>query len=338
MFMDNPLSERIRELSQHVKIRFGRDTQEDAQAFLKLNNSLYARRVDKCYYSWQFFETPFRAWCLFGLDRGRLVGCGGIRLYPILSGSDSLAGLLVDSMIEEKYRGIGLFARIEIELEQAIIRSGAKYMYALPNKAGYLPRVTHLGWTGLQPIITYVRQTGGRPRRLTGMIQCEKVEKFDGAINEIWNAFLQLYPSLATVRRNAAYLNWRFAENPRYRYDLFKIKRNGQLFGYLVLKEFKDPMTGRFFGDIVDILWREDDKDTLACMLSFALDHFEDHGIEEATIWLQTNTIIDDVGRELGFNESAQKRYFCVKFLDERYSWVTNLKRWFITMADSEIF
>jgi hypothetical protein len=126
--------------------------------------------------------------------------------------------------------------------------------------------------------------------------------------------------------------------NPWYRYASFLAVHRGQPFGYLVLKVFRDPKTGQALGDIVDILWAEDNPDALTEMLCFALGHFHAQGVPQATMWLQTNTLLDQIGRDLGFVETQQKRYFCCKVLDERYKWLEDPGCWFITMADSEIY
>jgi hypothetical protein len=116
------------------------------------------------------------------------------------------------------------------------------------------------------------------------------------------------------------------------------VDRDGTPFGYVVLKQFCEPVTGDICGDIVDVLWSEDDPAALAEVLQFALGHFHSQGVGRASIWLQTNTILDQLGRELGFAETGSGRSFCVKILNEQFRWLQDASRWFITMADSEIY
>lgn len=59
---------------------------------------------------------------------------------------------------------------------------------------------------------------------------------------------------------------------------------------------------------------------------------------QHLAMWLHTNTLLNQIGRDLGFVETEQKRYFCCKVLDECYSWLEDPNRWFVTMADSEIY
>jgi hypothetical protein len=162
-----------------------------------------------------------------------------------------------------------------------------------------------------------------------------RVQDFHAAIEAL--SIARDRPGAETLR-SAAYLNWRFCRNPWYNYASYLAHRCGQLFGYLVLKVFQDPKTGQTSGDIVDLRWADDDPDALAEMLAFAATSFATQGVEQAAIWLQTNTMLDQVGRSMGFAETEQKRYFCCKVLDERYRWLGEPHHWLVTMADAEIY
>jgi hypothetical protein len=119
---------------------------------------------------------------------------------------------------------------------------------------------------------------------------------------------------------------------------LFQVTCKSSPFGCLVLKVFRDPLTGQLFGDIVDISWAEDDTEVLATMIRFALRHFQTQGVEQAAVWLQTNTVLDEVGQGIGFRALEQTRYFCGKGLDADSEYFADPQRWFLTMADCEIF
>jgi hypothetical protein len=138
--------------------------------------------------------------------------------------------------------------------------------------------------------------------------------------------------------RTATYLNWRFGDNPWHDYDLFVIERGSETFGYLALKVFRDPATGAAFGDVVDLLWREDDVDALSEVLRFALHHFHECGVSTAATWLQTGTVLDDAGREAGFRETEQKRTLCCRVLDGSGANLAEPLQWFFTMVDAESF
>jgi hypothetical protein len=138
--------------------------------------------------------------------------------------------------------------------------------------------------------------------------------------------------------RCVEYLDWRFTENARYSYNVFVAHKNGLPFGYIVLKIFRDPVSNQAFGDIVDILWVEDDKEALANMLCFSLAHFHNQNVGGVAMWLQTNTVLDEIGVEVGFKQSEQKRFFCGKALKENFKHLEDASSWFINMSDSEVY
>jgi hypothetical protein len=335
--MNDQFIQRVQESTGHFRIRQGEARSEDAKAFAAICNATYIRQVTEAYYLWQFFNTPNQAVCLFVEDKGQVVATYGLRQLTYTTSPNRFVGLTVDLIINPELRKSGLLARLEIELERSALDLGCVCLYSLSNEAAYKPRISTLGWSSLGNRVTFITRTTQSAQSDTG-ISFHKVNRFEGDTVAIHRSFQETYPSLAMTQRTERYLNWRFADNPRYSYDLFIVRRHALFFGYLVLKVFRDPQTREAVGDIVDLLWAEDDPDSLMAMLRFALSHFHAQGVKQATIWLQTHTLLDQVGRQLGFAETAQKRHFCCKVLDERYRWLEDPTRWFITMADSEVY
>ena len=335
--MDEQFVKRIQELTAHFHIRQGQPTSQDANAFVELFNATYSRKVTEAYYFWQFFQSPVQGACLFAEDDKRVVAVYGLRPLCYHALHDCCVGLAVDLIVAPELQRTGLFARLEGEMEALAAALECVCIYAAANEAAYRPRVSTLDWTSMGRMTTFVLSTALVDKR-PGRFSFTSASEFGVEIEEIYQSFRRAHPGLAMAQRTSHYLNWRFASNPWYSYDLFIAQRHDEPFGYLVLKTFRDPETNQAFGDIVDLLWADEDADALAEMLHFALGHFHAQGVPQATIWLQTNTLLDQIGRDLGFVETEQKRYFCCKVLDERYAWLKDPKRWFITMADSEIY
>ena len=152
------------------------------------------------------------------------------------------------------------------------------------------------------------------------------------------DAFVRNHPALLVLGRDGVHLNQRFARNPRYRYLLFVVRACGIPLGYLALKEFEDPVTGDSCGDIVDLLWGNEEPSLVRNMLRFALASFHERGIERAVVWLPDNTILRDIGAQCGFVPTDVKRFFGCRILDDRYAWLADGRRWFLTMSDSEVY
>jgi len=91
-------------------------------------------------------------------------------------------------------------------------------------------------------------------------------------------------------------------------------------------------------GDIVDLGFVADAPDLSSHILRFALDHFCASSVPQATIWLQTNTVLDRAGRQIGFVDTELKRYFCCKVLKPTFDRLQNPEEWLINMSDAEIY
>jgi hypothetical protein len=244
-------------------------------------------------------------------------------------------------MLAPRFQKKGLFRTLASFAETQASMHGPVALCVMANERADGAHLHALGWHRINVFTTFSCSTLNASLTATDLI-ITPCETFDGCLSILNSAERGMENTIGkelfSNRRSADYLNWRFLENPRYSYDLFIARRGDTAFGYLVLKVFVDPVTGHSFGDVVDILWIDDDHDALAEMLRFALSHFRTRGVPQTSMWLQTNSVLDGVGRELGFKETDQKRYFCCKVLDERYTWLEDPSRWFITMADSEVY
>lgn len=67
----------------------------------------------------------------------------------------------------------------------------------------------------------------------------EVVRRLDGSADALW---ARVAPKLAlAVRRDAAYVNWRFAETPHARYAIAVLRRENEVAGYAVYRHTHEP-------------------------------------------------------------------------------------------------
>lgn len=107
------------------------------------------------------------------------------------------------------------------------------------------------------PVVRVVSRS--RPLRA----ECEPIRRFDGAFTALWERLAPQF-SLA-VRRDAAYLNWRYVEPPHVRYWIAALKREGEVHGYAVYRHRTEPL-GRVTM-LVDFLVAPDDVSGLKTLL-----------------------------------------------------------------------
>jgi hypothetical protein len=86
-----------------------------------------------------------------------------------------------------------------------------------------------------------------RAKPLTAQI--EPIRRFDQRFTELW---ARVAPSFGlAVRRDAAYLNWKYIEPPHVRYSVVALTREDTMAGYAVYRHLQEPGRGH---DLVDFL------------------------------------------------------------------------------------
>lgn len=304
-----------------------------AEDFVGLFNSIYSRRIDSSYYYWRFGRQDCNGFILFSEDKDGLKGCIG---YHLLDVDRFKVALIVDAMVAPRCRDGRTFFHLSRRLENCARHHGAKALLMLPNENGAKAWTADKEWALAEYMVSYTHRvrTDG-----LGALRHFKVDRFGQWVDRIETKFSMNNPELRHARRTKDYLNWRFS-NPMHDYEIYQVYRGGKSlpFGYMVLKVFTDPVTAEQTGDIVDIMWCENDAPALMDMLRVALRRFHTHGIRNVSMWLQTNTLLDAVGRCIGFTPTDRHRAFCVKILDRDYSALAFPENWFLTMADSEVY
>jgi hypothetical protein len=106
-----------------------------------------------------------------------------------------------------------------------------------------------------------VVQVAARSRPLRA--ECEPIRRFDRAFTTLWEKLAGKFD--LAVRRDAAYLNWRYLEVPHVRYQIVALKRQGETHGYAVYRHRHEPL-GRVTL-LVDFLVDPDDVAGLKTLL-----------------------------------------------------------------------
>ena len=89
------------------------------------------------------------------------------------------------------------------------------------------------------------------------------IQRFDESFTQLWERLAPKFD--VAVRRDAAYLNWKFATAPHVRYTIAALVRDGKTAGYAVYRHVHEPR-GRVTL-LVDFLADPDDEEGVATLL-----------------------------------------------------------------------
>jgi len=323
-----------------LSCRLARNDEDDSARFCRLSNALYARKVDGAYYRWQFFNTPFPSVLSFvTTEDGELAGCYGFHVRRWAATGEQI-GMSLDIMVAPRYQGRGVFRALTDFAMERIRSYRPVAVYVMANRRAEEAHVHGLGWKRVNAFADWVCATSGASGvggQGIEMVPVRNISAEDEEFVEMAGR-LRDEQGLFSLARWPGFIEWRFARSPRYSYHIFRCELRGRLLGFLALKTFRDSVTGKAFGDVVDVIWAENDARVLGEMLQSALRYFYVKQVEEAVTCLQTNTVVGGSGRGLGFRRTARQRYVCLKALDERYRWLEDPRRWFVTMADTDLY
>jgi hypothetical protein len=70
--------------------------------------------------------------------------------------------------------------------------------------------------------------------------ECEPIRRFDSSFTALWERLAERFD--LAVRRDAAYLNWRYVDPPHVRYSAVALKRQGEVHGYAVYRHIHEPL------------------------------------------------------------------------------------------------
>jgi GNAT superfamily N-acetyltransferase len=109
------------------------------------------------------------------------------------------------------------------------------------------------------PLVKVVARS--RPLRA----EVRMLQRFDDSFTELWESIASKFD--LAVRRDASYLNWKYASAPHVRYSIAALRRNDKNVGYAVYRHAVEPH-GRVTL-LVDFLTDPDDQDGFSTLLGW---------------------------------------------------------------------
>jgi len=250
-------------------------------------------------------------------------------------GHDILASHSIGSMVAPEWQGKGLIKFVADKLfEDAVIR-GITMSWGFPNDLAYELHKKLMGYGDVAQITTLERKTpqgGPVKKRLSEKLLFSAVERFDSSADELWEKAKDIFN--ISVKRDSAYLNWRFLDRPDQKYFAFGAYESGELKGYVILKLYKDSKILK--GHIVDILSVPGRADIASFLVERALVFFAENRTDIESSWLHGADRYSSILKEKGFEEVRPRPLICrLNFDKEKYQKALDGGNWYFTMGDT---
>jgi GNAT superfamily N-acetyltransferase len=221
----------------------------------------------------------------------------------------------------------GLFKKLRyhdvgpVPFFQKVLDARAVARRRLGGAAGTLAApLLSLGWSLRYP---------DRPR--ASAVTVERITSFGPEFDGLWERAGASYAMC--VRRDAAYLDWKYAACPHRAYDLWAAREGGVLRGLAVSRH--EDYRGLRIGWLIDVFAGASDTDAKDALLSAVLDSFRAAGVARAQAFA-LNGPLGDALRRRGFRRAESPMQFCVRTQVEDGP-LQDRARWHVVFGDSDM-
>lgn len=163
-------------------------------------------------------------------------------------------------------------------------------------------------------------------------VEVKPITRFAPAYDRLWERVRGSYAMC--VRRDAAYLNWKYVDCPHRRYALREARRSGELAGFAVSRH--EDFRGLRIGWIIDVFTDGGDEEARDSLVAATLDDFRAAGVAR----VQAFSMNAALGRALqgrGFMTGPSPMQFCVRARVAADEVFAERGRWHVVFGDSDM-
>jgi len=163
-------------------------------------------------------------------------------------------------------------------------------------------------------------------------VRVRSVTGFSDAYDRLWERCKDAYAMC--VRRDRAYLEWKYARCPNRSYTLHEASRDGALAGFAVSRH--EDYRGLRLGWILDVFALPSDHATKQALIAVVLDDFRASGVARAQAFAMNGALAADL-RRFGFFRGRSPMQFCVRARVPSDAVFGDLAAWHVVFGDSDM-
>jgi GNAT superfamily N-acetyltransferase len=171
-----------------------------------------------------------------------------------------------------------------------------------------------------------------RPHPDAGRVTVAPIDAFSAEFDELWERARASYAMC--VRRDRAYLTWKYRQPPHRRYALHAARREGALVGYAVSRH--EDYNGIRLGWLVDVFADAEDHAAKDALIGSILDAFRAAGVARVQAFSLNRALAEDLKRR-GFFEGRSPMQFCVNARGDAAAVFADRERWHVVFGDSDM-
>lgn len=237
---------------------------------------------------------------------------------------DAFAGASLGLGLEGGSRGLFAKLRWPVVSIPCLVKPLSRRALRMPR---WPPALNRLVSAVTLPVVRIVART--RPLAAEARI----VRRFDDDVTALWERIGGKFD--LAVRRDAAYLNWRFMSTPHVRYSAAVLRRGPEALGYVVYRHVHEPL-GRVTL-IVDLLVDPDDEAGLRTLLAWVDREARAADSDKIRCYLSHAGLRRGLRRSGYFQIGAAIEMFVkINAIEVDPGFYEHPERWHVTLGDSD--
>ncbi len=168
----------------------------------------------------------------------------------------------------------------------------------------------------------------GRPPE----VAVNRVREFGPDFDGLWERARGSYAMC--VRRDAAYLAWKYLACPTKSYEIWEARRGALLVGFAISRH--QEYRGLRLGWIIDVFADAADHEAKDALLFAVLDGFREAGVARVQAFSMNQALAGDLRRH-GFRAGRSPMQFCVRSRTAPGTVFQELGRWHVMFGDSDM-
>ena len=273
------------------------------------------------------------------LPEFRKAGVGPFLISNVLNSTkDKAAAFLIAGLNDDVYTIYKKFGFTDLGLIPLYIRiNRPENILKSKIPVGILARVLGVFARFFLNILYIPSRARGLKYKKNRKISITEIKRFDEAFDGLWEKASRHFSLI--IKRDKDALNWRFVDQPYWKYKIFKAEdtSDGRVKGYLVLREGKTR--GLKTGIISDLFAEPDDADTIDSLVNFSVTYFEKNGDIDLVRCNILHKKFSAALKRAGFINVPSASHFMFinvrEGLDAEFA--SDRDNWFISYADSDL-
>lgn len=350
-----------------MKISIWQDTEEEKHDILNLTKKTFGdvEITNPSYFDWQYRKNPFgKALIILALNDSDNQIIGTNTIIPLelrADGEQIISSLACNVQVHPNFRNQRIFSKLLSSMSKYALSKDIHSLFAIPNDNSFNAFIKEgsIEIVQLPLLIKPIKfsQYFDSPikqilkpfdlfwkNRNTELSNIQEFQDdFDDSFEDLVEQSSKRIPVMNSRKKD--FLNWRYKNHPTRKYQIFVLKNNGKLEGYIITKIHH--LGKKKIGVILDYLVNANlkDKNQLKGLIDKAIFNFWQNDVSVAIATSRKGLLENELLHSSGFFLcpsflKPESLHFIVQILDNnlKHTKLTKFDNWFFVFGDYDVF